>query len=74
MKLDLRFKPNSKAYAAAIGGGFGGALSTILIYAFETLTTHDLPNNVENALIIVITALTSMVLTWLFPKNEIPPE
>ena len=49
-------KPQPKVVAATAGAGIGAALSTVGIYAFETLSSVDLPAAVESAVVVLVTA------------------
>lgn len=49
--------PTPKVVAATTGAALGGAVSTVAVYAFETLANVDLPPLVEGALLVIITAV-----------------
>lgn len=48
--------PQPKVIAAAIGAGVGGAITTLGVYIFETLTSIDLPESVEGSVLVLVTA------------------
>lgn len=48
--------PQPKVVAATVGAGVGGAISTIGIYIFETVTSIDLPSLVEGSILTLVTA------------------
>lgn len=50
--------PQPKVIAATIGAGVGAALSTVGVYAFETLANHDLPDVVEGAIGVPVTTVS----------------
>lgn len=49
-------KPQPKVIAASAGAGVGAAVSTIAIYLIETLGRVDLPEAVEGAALVLISA------------------
>lgn len=49
-------RPQPKVVAATAGAGVGAALSTISIYLIETLGKVDLPEAVEGAALVLISA------------------
>lgn len=48
--------PQPKVIAAAIGAGVGGAVTTLGVYIFETLSGVDLPTAVEGSLLTLVVA------------------
>lgn len=53
--------PQPKVVAATIGGGVGTAISTIAIWIIEASAKIDIPNEVELAVGVVITAALAFV-------------
>lgn len=49
-------EPQPKVLAATAGAGVGAAVSTIAIYLIETLGNVDLPDVVEGAALVLISA------------------
>lgn len=49
-------KPQPKVLAATAGAGVGAAISTIAVYLIETLGRVDLPDAVEGAGLVLISA------------------
>lgn len=60
--------PQPKVVAATIGGGVGTAISTIGIWIIEASANIDIPNEVELAIGVVITAGLAFVGGY-FKKN-----
>lgn len=48
--------PQPKVIASTVGAGVGAAVSTITIYLIETLAKIDLPDAVEGAALVIISA------------------
>lgn len=48
--------PQPKVVASTVGAGVGAAVSTIAIYLIETLGKVDLPDAVEGAALVLISA------------------
>lgn len=57
--------PQPKVLAATAGAGVGAAVSTLAIYLIETLGRIDLPDVVEGAILVLITAGLSFGAGWL---------
>lgn len=57
--------PQPKVIAATIGAGVGAALSTVGVYAFETLAQHDLPDVVEGAIGVLVTAAVAFAAGYI---------
>lgn len=49
-------EPQPKVLAATAGAGVGAAVSTLAIYLVETLGKVDLPDAVEGAVLVLISA------------------
>jgi hypothetical protein len=49
-------RPQPKVLAATAGAGVGAAISTIGVYLIETLGRVDLPDAVEGALLVLVSA------------------
>lgn len=49
-------KPQPKVVAATAGAGVGAAVSTIGVYLIETLGRVDLPDAVEGAILVLVSA------------------
>lgn len=65
-KTDL--KPQPKVIAATIGGGVGTAVGTIAVWIIEASAHIDIPNEVELAIGVVLTAGLAFVSGY-FKKN-----
>lgn len=48
--------PQPKVIASTVGAGVGAAVSTITVYLIETLGKIDLPDAVEGALLVLVSA------------------
>lgn len=48
--------PQPKVIAATVGAGVGAAVSTLGVYLIESLGGIDLPETVEGAILVIITA------------------
>lgn len=53
--------PQPKVVAAAVGSGVGAAISTIGIYAFESLSKVDLPETVEGSVLVLVSACVAFL-------------
>lgn len=49
-------KPQPKVVAATAGAGVGAAISTIGVYLIETFGRVDLPDAVEGAILVLVSA------------------
>lgn len=61
-------KPQPKVIAATIGGGVGTAIATITVWIIEANANIDIPNEVELAIGVVLTAGLAFVGGY-FKKN-----
>lgn len=61
-------KPQPKVIAATIGGGVGTAIGTIAVWIIEATANIDIPNEVELAIGVVLTAGLAFVGGY-FKKN-----
>jgi hypothetical protein len=48
--------PQPKVVAATVGAGVGAALSTVIVYLVETIGRTDLPDAVEGATAVLVSA------------------
>lgn len=48
--------PQPKVIAATVGAGVGAAITTIGVYVFESVSKVDLPDTVEGAALVIVTA------------------
>lgn len=58
-------RPQPKVIAATIGAGVGVAVSTVTIYVIETAAQLDIPDPVEAAAGVIITAALTYAAGWL---------
>lgn len=49
-------KPQPKVIASTAGAGVGAAVSTLAVYLIETLGRVDLPDAVEGAILVLVSA------------------
>lgn len=59
----------SKSTAALLSGGFGSAVSTILIWIINAQMATPMPDTIQVAVGVVITGLIAYVATYLSPAN-----
>lgn len=59
----------SKSTAAFLSGGVGSAVSTILIWIINNYSTTPIPDSVQLAIGVIITAGIAYISTYLAPKN-----
>jgi hypothetical protein len=66
--------PVQKVIGAAAGSGFGGALAILLIWAASTYGHVVFPDNVELAILLMVSTITTFVAGYLVPPkaSEIP--
>lgn len=57
--------PQPKVVAGATGAVVGGAITTIGIYAFESITSIDLPQTVEGAVLTLISAAVGLAFAYI---------
>ena len=57
--------PQPKVVAATIGAGVGAALSTVIIYLVETLGRVDLPDAVEGAGAVLVSAAVAFAAGYI---------
>lgn len=57
--------PQPKVVAATAGAGVGAAVSTLAVYLIETLGKIDLPEAVDGAILVLVTAGVSFLAGYL---------
>jgi len=57
-------EPQPKVLAATAGAGVGAAVSTLAIYLIETLGKIDLPEAVEGATLVLVSAGIAFLAGW----------
>ena len=58
-------KPQPKVVAATAGAGVGAAVSTLAIYLIESLGRIDLPEGVEGAILVLVSAGVSFLAGYI---------
>ena len=60
---------NCKAIWATGGSGLGAALGILIVWGI-TSTGVEVPETVNGAIAVIVTAIVAGVTTWLAPANE----
>lgn len=58
-------EPQPKVLAATAGAGVGAAVSTLAVYLIETLGKIDLPDAVEGAILVLVSAGVAFAAGWI---------
>lgn len=66
--MKLRYVPNMKV--DVIGGTLAGALTTVLIWVFQTFLKVDVPILVANSLVVIFTFIVSFFIPLKLQNNE----
>jgi hypothetical protein len=61
--------PTNKTFAATGGSVVGSAIATIVLYVLQSYMTTPLPQTVEGAITIVVTALFTFAAGWFTPHG-----
>lgn len=57
--------PQPKVIAATVGAGVGAATSTLVVYLVETIGAVDIPDGVEGAIAVLITAAVAFLAGYI---------
>lgn len=58
-------RPQPKVLAATAGAGVGAAISTIAVYLIESLGKIDLPEAVDGAILVLVSAGVAFLAGWI---------